>query len=54
MLLKKIIKQQNPKLEGLNISKKKLKHFLESFGDQCLIILDGYDEFVAENKENVD
>ena len=52
--IEEIIIQQNPELEGLKISEKKLKHFLESFGDQCLLILDDYDEFVAENKENVD
>ena len=53
-LIENIILQQTPTLEGLGISEKRLKRFLDCFGDRCLIVLDGYDEFVAGNKENVD
>ena len=52
--MESIIIQQTPILDGLNISEKILKRFLDSFGNRCLIILDGYDEFVAGNKENAD
>ena len=39
--------QQTPVLEGLNVTKGKLKRILEESGDQCLVILDGLDEHVT-------
>ena len=52
--MENIIMQQTPKLEGLGISEKKLKNLLDNFGKRCLIMFDGYDEFVAKNKNNAD
>ena len=42
--LEEMIMQQNPILEGSNVSSKTLKGILDCHGDQCLILLDGYDE----------
>ena len=45
--------QQTPVLEGLNITKEKLKRILEQSGNQCLIILDGLDEHVPGENTDV-
>ena len=52
--IENMIIQQTPVLQGLNVTEEKLTNILSSFGSKCLIILDGYDEFVSENKENKD
>lgn len=39
--IENIIIQKTPELEGLNVTEKKLKSILESFGSKCLIICDG-------------
>ena len=39
-----VIIQQIPELEGLNVSKEKIRKILDRFGDKCLLILDGLDE----------
>ena len=36
--------QQNHALQGKHVTKKKLNNFLEAFGQECLLILDGLDE----------
>ena len=52
--IENMIIQQTPVLQGLDVTEEKLTNILSSFGSQCLIILDGFDEFVLENKENKD
>ena len=39
-----VIVQQNPFIRGLGVTEKRLKYILDTFGSQCLIILDGLDE----------
>ena len=39
-----VIVQQNPFMRGLGITEKRLKYILDTFGNKCLIILDGLDE----------
>ena len=39
-----VILKQNPELEGLGISTKKIRRILDRFGNRCLLILDGLDE----------
>ena len=39
-----VIVQQNPFIRGLSITEKRLKGILDTFGNKCLIILDGLDE----------
>ena len=50
--IENIIIQQTPALEGLNVTEKKLKSILETFGSKCLIICDGLDEHAIGNNEN--
>ena len=38
------ILKQNPELEGLGVSRTKLRGILDRFSDRCLLILDGFDE----------
>ena len=42
--IENIIIQQTPALEYLNLSKEKFNEVVESFGNRCLLILDGLDE----------
>ena len=42
--IENIIIDQNPKLKGLKVSPQKLRALLENFGNQCLLIFDGFDE----------
>ena len=55
-VLENVIIQQNPVLEGLGVTDHRLKNILETFGQRCLIILDGFDEYtdVSGNKEHKD
>ena len=39
-----LVGQQNPFIRGLGVTEKRLKYILDTFGSQCLIILDGLDE----------
>ena len=39
-----VIVQQNPLIGGLGVTEKRLKYILDTFGNKCLIILDGLDE----------
>ena len=51
-VIENVIIQQTPKLEGLGITKGKLRYILERFGGRCLLILDGLDEHaLGENKD---
>ena len=52
--IENMIIQQTPVLQGLDVTEEKLTNILSSFGSKCLIILDGFDEFVSDNKENKD
>ena len=43
---------QNHALQGKHVTKKKLNNFLESYGHECLLILDGLDECaLSQNNE---
>ena len=42
--IESIIIEQTPVLEGLGLKETQLKHILETFGNNCLLILDGLDE----------
>ena len=55
-VLENVIFQHNPVLEGLGMTDQRLKNILETFGQRCLIILDGFDEYtdVSGNKEHID
>ena len=48
-----VILKQNPELEGLGVSAKKLGILLERFSDKCLLILDGLDEHGLGKNEDV-
>ena len=48
-----IILQQHTELQGLNVTKRKLRAMLEKFGDRCLLILDGLDEHGLGQNEDV-
>ena len=43
-VIENVIIQQTPVLEGLGVTKEKLERILDTFGDRCLLILDGLDE----------
>ena len=50
--IENIIIQQNPELEGLNVTQEKLKALLDRFSNRILIILDGLDEHrLGQNKD---
>ena len=50
--IENVIIQQNPELEGLNVTQVKLRACFEQFGNRCLIILDGLDEHgLGQNKD---
>ena len=43
-IIENAIIKQTPVLEGMGITKEKLRGILENFGDRCLLMLDGLDE----------
>ena len=49
--IEKIIIQQCPPLDGLKITKEKLGHILDNFGNKCLLIIDGMDEYDGKNED---
>ena len=50
--IENVILSQYPVLEGLGVSKEKLRFFLENYGKDILLILDGLDEHaLGENKD---
>ena len=51
--IEKVIMQQNPELEGLQISQPKLRALLNRFSDRCLLILDGLHEHGLGQNEDV-
>ena len=51
--IEKVITQQNPELEGLQISQRKLRQLLNKFSDRILIIFDGLDEHGLGQNEDV-
>ena len=48
-----VMRNQIPDLNSLNITDENLRNILENFGDNCLIILDGFDEFQGEENDDV-
>ena len=44
---------QMPQLEGMGITPKRVKDILDTFGHKCLLILDGLDEHVLGENEDV-
>ena len=48
-----VIVQQNPFIGGLHITEKRLKGILDTFGNKCLIILDGLDEHALGTNKDV-
>ena len=51
--IENVIIKQRPELEGMNITQKKLGVLLETFGNRCLLILDGLDEHALGENEDV-
>ena len=51
--IENIIIEQNPTLEGMNLTPKRLKQILEEFGPKCLLILDGLDEHALGQNQDV-
>ena len=51
--IENLIVKQTPALQGLHITKEKIASILETFGDQCLVILDGLDEYAFGQNEDV-
>ena len=49
-----IIIKQHPVLEGLNISKEKLRYILDSRGDRILLILDGLDQHELGSNDDIE
>ena len=43
--IEKVILQQHPELEALKMSEQRVQTLLNKFGDRCLLILDGLDEY---------
>ena len=52
-IIENVIIEQNPHMEGLKISPQKLHNILESFGNRCLLILDGVDEHTLGTNQDV-
>ena len=48
-----MIVKQTPALQGLHVTKQKIASILETFGDQCLLIFDGLDEYDFGQNEDV-
>ena len=51
--IENVIIQQNPVLQGLQISSEMLKTILEIYGNRCLLILDGLDEHALGQNHDV-
>ena len=51
--IEKLLIQQTPSLEAMGVSPRKLQRILETFGDKCLIILDGLDEHTLRSNDDV-
>ena len=51
--IENVIIEQNPHIEGLKLSPGKLRNILESFGNKCLLILDGVDEHALGTNQDV-
>ena len=49
--IENIIIQQTPALSGLGVKQEQIRKILDKFGNRCLIIFDGYDEFKAKNED---
>ena len=49
--IENVIIQQTPALSGLGVKQEQIRKILEKFGNRCLIIFDGYDEFKAKNED---
>ena len=52
-VVENVIIQQNPFMKGLNVTEKRLKNILDTFGNRCLIILDGLDEHALGTNKDV-
>ena len=48
-----MIIKQLPALQGLHVTKEKIASIFETFGNKCLIILDGLDESAFGQNEDV-
>ena len=51
--IENVIINQTPKLEGMNMKPEKLRSILDTFGDRCLLIVDGLDEHALGKNEDV-
>ena len=51
--IENVIINQIPELEGMNVTPEKLTAFLETFGNRCLLILDGLDEHALGQNTDV-
>ena len=51
--IENVIIDQYPVLESLNVSKQKVRHILENYGNRILIILDGLDEYEPDGNGNL-
>ena len=51
--IESVIIEQTPALEGLGLKETQLKHILETFGNKCLLILDGLDEHAGGHNDDV-
>ena len=51
--IEKIIIEQCPPLDGLKINEEKLCNILDTFGNKCLLILDGLDEYDRNKDDDV-
>ena len=52
-IIENVIIKQNPFMMGLKITEQKLRSILESFGEKCLLILDGLDEHALGTNKDV-
>ena len=50
--IENVIIEQNPLLKGSGISQQKLNGVFQSFGNKCLLILDGLDEHAHGEHDN--
>ena len=51
--IENVIISQRPELEGMNVTQRKLKSLFETFGNRCLLFLDGLDEHALGQNEDV-
>ena len=51
--IENVIIKQTSALQGLHVTKEKIASILETFGDQCLVIFDGLDEYAFGQNEDV-